>query len=311
VDGQPIIANLPGGRARLNVVQVGRSLQSGFGPANPAGPGRVEQVRVRRDGTFSLSTSMVSFCDDKGQPIPESHGWRTVGGTYGGPSGAAAVLVVVEGMVGLANRQQMWSLQLAGVLPAAVTVTGREFMAPLAVGGLSLRGLFVYPSSVFIEVEPGPEGGTYIRAQREKPGEDLDRLIDKATDNLEAQIDQLRRQSGNDEEFSFEVRSVALEEEGDTERDRAALRDHQLAYLKLLQATSSIKMGAPDRKERTRSNWICVLTLQVGPPPPIRVLDATSDALLTVGSQTVIYRENLVEFGGTNGVAEWDARSGN
>jgi hypothetical protein len=214
---------------------------------------------------------------------------------YSGVSGAPAMLMMVEGAVGLMDRQQVWEIDVGDVGAQSVKIDGLTFEVKRPGSKGSLKGTFLYPTTVFIQYAPPKDGaGGRIRAFREKPGEkSLDALWKKIDAKLDAQIDaMLKDQDSNIDPAKFDL---PLEEENTALKERLQ-RQNEIVYVKLLRETSSVKMGAPDRRPRAKGNLVVVLTVQEGAAPAVKLLDTKTEALVQVGDQQVTYRENLIEF---------------
>jgi len=287
---------------RWNVVQALDSETTSRGAAAWTGRGQRARVEVRADGSASFSARGGSFREtdtdaDNAEELEESHHWRTVGIDTSGRSGAGTVMVFVEGNDGLKDRQQVWQIQVGNWPEQAVRITDRTFEVRLPGGQRVLAGTVLYPASAQIAYEPaGPDGGK-LRIYRWRPGRRAPEALEGAMDRLEKEIGAfLGKSEGSGAER--DLREFRLEDDtAELSREAALERLQKLYFLRILRETSSVKMGAPDRKGRARDSWVIAMTVSDGVPPPIRPAKDESGPFLWVGPQPVHYEEHLIRFG--------------
>lgn len=279
-----------------NVMQVWQSETTNRGAAEAYGGGKLARVRAGREGMLSVAMTTQGFREaGSEEEIEDTKAWRTLGVDYSGASGAPAVIALVEGTDGLFDRQQVWEIELGDVPADAVKIDGMRFTVAPPGSKATMQGTFLYPSTVHLEYFR-PKDSTHgrLRAYRQKPGEhSLEALMKRMDERLDAKIQAML----NDEVNTIEVDKfdLRLEDENVAENERVQ-RTNEVLYLKLLKETSSVKMGAPDRKGRAKGNLVVIMTIQEGPPPAVRVLDSSDPALVSVGGQKITYREYLLEF---------------
>jgi hypothetical protein len=296
--------------SEFNVVNVHAAQVGGLQAARPQHRGVMQRVRVRRDGSGSVSMSGEGFLtlpDPRGswaevEPVgypytPKS--WRTMGVDYSGASGAAAALVFVEGHVGLGDRRQAWEADIGEVPAERVNIDGLRFTVWPADTRASLAGTVVYPTTAHIEYQPPRDGrGGRLVIWRSKPEKAWEVELQAS---LERKIEQISkgfiRQTDDDFENELNIiLDLPLVDKRSPDLKALLERQHLGYFAKLYRHSSSTAMGGPNRGPQARASWVIVLTIQEGDPPEVQPVEFPEDELLRIGGQAVDYQEYLIEF---------------
>lgn len=280
-------------RNRTSATRVLGAAHTPHGAAVPDGPGRLQRLRVRRDGSASISMRAYGFRpearewhDPYDDSLPETSTWRTLGVDFSARSGAEIVLVTVDGAAYFKHRRRTWQLQLGRISPDAVTIEGPRFLVQPRGSAASLQGRVLYPGTADVELQVDEDGHARIFVSPMVPT-DFDAL------EIDARIDA----HASDVTGSGPPQGFTLADPGEDEAQRAAGVDAaQPVYEVLYRETSSVKMGGGDRRPRARSSCVVVLTLQHGTPPEILPGGPGHHTLARVGGQEIVYREHLIEF---------------
>jgi hypothetical protein len=272
----------------------------------PQHPGRIQSVRVFRDGSGSVAMAGQGFVDETGKPVEsigfpyEAKSWRTIGVDYSGVSGAAALLVFVEGHAGLGDRRQAWEADLGDVPAEQVVIEGASFTVQPTGTKATMRGTVVYPVTAHIEYLPPAVGrGGRIRLWRSPPEKAADVQLEASLDRKIEEVSlafkrQIEANPDNDLKLALDL---DLEEKTPQPAVAAARERQHLNYCaKLFKHTTSTSMGGPNRAPQARASWVVVLTVQDGPAPVVQPVSFEDPALLKVGDQVVEHQEYLLEF---------------
>ena len=286
-------------RRERNVIQIGRAPLTSQKPLYPVAGAALAQVRAHRPnlGCISLQHQHFSERPPAEGPLGRSDrsrvelllARRVIGVDYSGVSGAEAVLVFVDGVYGAGPRTRWWQIHLGEVSPEEVTIRFNTFEVRPAGAGATLKGTVVYPDTAHLAYRP-PEKGRpgLLLAWPTKPkltNEEMFRESFEAARRLGGPRTRRADDGG--------LREKAVESAQARQRRRA---DAEVAYGKLLEATSSIQQGAGDRRGRVRDSFIVVLTVQTARPPAVHAAPAGDETLLLIGKQKVTYRENYFLF---------------
>jgi hypothetical protein len=215
-----------------------------------------------------------------------------VGIDYSRTSGAEAMLIFVDGAYGAGPRELAWEAAVGDVPPERVGVSGNTFTVRPAGTDATLRGVVLHPPTAMLNYRP-PHAGRAGRVQvwMHRPKLTHEQVFERSVERL-ADLDTPLPAAHAD------LPGGGLAGPTVTDRARLARRREEARriYRKLLDATSSIKQGAGDRRPRARSCFVVVLTIHAGAHPPVRVCDGDTEALVAVGDQKITYRENYVLF---------------
>ena len=281
----------------------------------PTARGRVDRLRASRDGSGSASIIYGPFSERrigsewKNTQPPETGGkaWRTLGVDYSGQSGLPVVLITLDTVIDIGPRQRVWQADLGDVTADEVTIHDHGFTVRPSQSHYVMDATFPHPASVMVEYVPREEQdqGGIIRVwlrEREKEGDGLleGRIaggIDAPTgpadfDGLDPADPLL---DGFDPAHTLETEA---EKAARIQRQKQRQQDAGVIQSKIHRHTSSVKMGAGDRGPRSREALLGIITLRPadGPPPTVRVLGETEDAIVSINGIPIEYRENILLF---------------
>ncbi len=289
-------------RADQNVFQAKEGSLVNLPAAEPTSRGRLRHLRARRDGSGMGSVAFGGFTNlertDGRDPVTEGRGWRTVGLDVSGESGAAAVLVMVEGATEMGQRRRSWELSVGDVPASRVDIVGPEFTIRPPGVSASLRGRFAYPDTVNLEYRPPRDGRPgRIVAWLDEPQESSEDLLQRSMDRGAIEFQGV---SLPGREFGITVEDpLTLDEtaEDESERERRQ-REGRIVVEKIYHWTSSASMAAgADRRRQAFGSLAVVLTLAEGSHPPVEIAPAREEPMFKVGGMPVWYREHQIWFG--------------
>jgi hypothetical protein len=291
----------------FNTVHVHPAQVTRLKTALPATVGHVQRVCVYRDGTGSVAMLAHGFVDEATNAVEsigypyEPRSWRTIGVDYSGASGAAALLVSVEGHAGLGDRRQAWEADIGDVPAEQVVIEGATFTVKPTGTKATMRGTVVYPVTAHIDYLPPADGrGGRIRLWRTKPEKasdvqleaSLDRKVEEVSLAFKRQIE-----ANPDNELKLALDLDLEEQTPKPEVAKAMERQHLSYFGKMFKHTTSTSMGGPNRAPQARASWVVVLTVQEDAPPKVEPVSFEDPALVRVGGQVVEHQEYLIEFG--------------
>jgi hypothetical protein len=294
----------------FNVVNTHRAQVTSLKAVWPRDGGRMQRMRVNRDGSGSVSMYANNFLTRASpESAPETveafaypyepRSWRTVGVDYSGRTGAAAALVFVEGHVGLADRRQAWEADLGDVPTNNVEIAGLTFTVTTAGSKATMRGTVVYPTTALIEYQP-PQGGRGGRLQiwRTKPerAADVDLIASLDRKMEEISLAFTRKVEDDVEEDLRLALDLPLEDKSNPSEIERLKRQHLNYFAKMFKHTTSTSMGGPNRRPQAAASWVIVLTVQEGEPPVVEPLPFEDENLLKIGGRPVYHEEYLLEF---------------
>lgn len=277
---------------------------SGVGAALPSGGGKVMRVSaIGRSANLGQTATAFTTTNRTGRRVdtrrldPAPKVWQTTAVDYSGFGGADATLVLVGGAVHMGDRGRVLSLDLgpANEVPASsVRIDHEGFQIKLPGVDRVLAGRCIFPAIANATTRVDEETR---RRWLDVTLTELDELVDGVfADGIASNMMDLDRIAAvrpdrGDMDFGLDDLDLVDPEE---ENDR--LMAARAAFTRLYRVSTSHKMGDPHRRERVRSQYVIVLTIGSGSPPPVELAQPGSDHLLTIGDQRVTWWEYLAEF---------------
>ncbi len=298
-------------RADMNVLQIHKASVNDSGPAVNAAGGRVHDLHAvpaadgRPSGSGSVSITYGDFIETdlrneasrtRSEAMNDvAKGWRTIGVDYSGRCGAPALMVTIDTLYGTEPRHAAWEINVGDLTSDEVVIDGATFTLKPRGSKATLRGHVLHPETAALAYRP-PKDGTSGRlvAWMDKPTAGPKPMLDA---NLNGQGMPGDPPGAGDPVLDGMKLESRSEREARLRRERQRKRTARLLQEKIFTATTTAKMGAPDRWPRARNTCVVVMTVQAGKPPRVDALDDKQEAMLRVGDQLVTFRPYVILFG--------------